>query len=241
MNVGCDTLLSAVQMGDTFVTTTTTIYPYHLSLPYQVEQLHPETQNLARDPVPRVYSKELAYVAVSLAYKAFEEDFSLKLCVVALENNYLVKMEWEVFTTLQCVIPRSNLGTWMADLLPYASGHLSHTFHRLALAIALDAAMLRMSPATIVLACKLLHRRGCFRPQVESRQIFLIRLFMGLARNYEVSMGAIMREYTALHRDAQKQCGGAKEQRGDAEEQYTALHRSDGADAQEQCGGAEEQ
>lgn len=200
INMGCDTLLSAVQLADHFITAPVTAHPHILLLPYLVAQLHPECWDLVKAPVPHVYSKELAFVVVSLCCKAFEEDFTLKKCVIELENNYLVKMEWEVYATVHCNIPRAHLGTFIGDHIR-GEGRLSHTFHRLARALALDQRMLAMSPATILLACKLLHQRRAFRPQVERRQLFLIHLFLALSKNYEVSMGAVMRSYIQMQHD----------------------------------------
>lgn len=195
----CDILLTAVEIGDRFVHSLNEITPHVL-------QLHPilhkseETMNLASAPVPRVYSEELAHVVVSLACKAFGEDFNLKDSVVGLENNYMFKMEWEVWASFEYHLPHQNFFTVISNLFTTVATydgkkHLDTSFSRLARAMAHDGTMMSISPATILLACKLLHRRKQLRPQSEARQIFLIQLFMSLAHNYEVSMHAIIRKY----------------------------------------------
>jgi len=91
-----DTLVLAVKIGDKFIKTQgQEIYTSYMS--NVKENFTFEEQEILNKTCVKEYSKELAYVSLSIASYINEDNiYNIKTVAIKLENGYVFKLQWEI-------------------------------------------------------------------------------------------------------------------------------------------------
>ena len=153
------------------------------------------------EPMAQIYSIELAHVVVILASKYYEDCISYDTdeALYELENRYIIKMEWEVYTMLKFQITVPNFTHVIYAILSeqgYSTNwYFGSLFKDLIKEVCLYRELLQMSPATVILGIVLLYRRGKLAAVTKNKQRIFLEIMQRTANDYEVELSSVLKEY----------------------------------------------
>lgn len=187
---GYDTIVAAVQIGDSFV---------HYSKkwdPFIPDNTNPNTpiNPVLQECVPQCYSVELAYVATILSAK-LNEDLGLRhtnTAVETLENCYIYKMEWEIYYLLHTVLSINNFVTTIGKM---STGLLPSVFLDICWDICLNEKVLYIPHQTIIAAILILGRNKKLDAVDRHKRHRFTSIMKKMSREYELDYSSVLRAY----------------------------------------------
>lgn len=192
----CDTLITAVEIGDKFVSYEGDRVPYTSYKKEKQDKLTSEQIKIITEVVPQVYSRELAYVALVISADVTEDNgYSIEEAADELENGYVYKMQWEICMLNDFYICNKNFTTLLASLVDYAEFKLNRMFWDLSLAICLDKTLLYANHITIIIAIIILSDRRKLRAQKQYRKRIFRNLMLQIAKEYEIPISELLQSY----------------------------------------------
>lgn len=203
---GYDSIVSAVQIGDYFVSYTGQRSSYCKFSPEdQPEKSMKETieKTFMDELVPQVYSVELAYVVTVLSGK-YNEDFGYRNISRAsfdTENSYVMKMEREIFEILWAEFRVYNFITIIGLLVAKDKNYpprLARVFFEIAKDVCMDQKLLSMNPWTVVIGIILLGRAGKLKAVRTDRERIFWDLIQTLSAEYDLDDKDILNAYIKM-------------------------------------------
>jgi hypothetical protein len=177
----CDTILSAIQIGDIFCRNKANMVVWKSS-----------SIKLDR-PAPKYYSIMLAHVCTLLACKQ-NEDFcysdTSQVCR-ELDTKFVVKLEWEIFISLNYKLPRPTIVTNIASILGY-----SQAKEQLYLELTPDLAMLNLNGISILsLSCAImwLYKKRKLKAHTRLRERKFIKMIKIINTDYGIVIPDIIK------------------------------------------------
>jgi hypothetical protein len=199
-----DTVVSSVQLGDSFVEYIGPRNPYVDKLQLEKFPINSYERDILEKLVPQEYSKELAYAVTVIMGKFLDErgrGFGWTNIAIRETNNYyVVKLEWEVCMILGFHIKTKNFISVIGNLIYSDISYqptpiLNSVFWDLSKDICMNKSILNMDPRTVVLGIKLLHRKKKLRAVTSNRKRFFLQLMNTISNDYEIDMKDLLRGY----------------------------------------------
>lgn len=229
---GYDTIIAAVQLGDYFVSFTGSRVIYRKLVEVEKDTYNVKKTALKRfldlrdldyrqkgeiideilmerkrtfmdEPVPQVYSIELAHVVSVIAAKC-NEDFSgyrTREAIFETDNCYIIKMEWEIFSIIGFRLKVCNFITVIGSIIEEILGsekspYLGSQFRDISREVALDPKLLAINPRTLVLGMILLGNRlkalRTYRERIFSKTI------TNLVQEYELKVEDVLQAFIRI-------------------------------------------
>lgn len=154
------------------------------------------------EPVPQIYSIELAHV-VSVIVAKYNETAGYRKTTIAMadtENRFIVKMEWELLLLIGYKPKVSNFMTLIGlitnkDQYSREFRHLSSVFWDLSKEICLNRELLNKDPWTLVMGIFLLGRMGKLRALRTNRERKFRQFIVQLAKEFELDLSELLQAY----------------------------------------------
>lgn len=196
---GYDTLITAVEIGDRFVSYKgdRVSYTYYK----KKNKLSSDQINIITEFVPQIYSRELAYVSLVISADVTEDDgYSIGEVADELENGYVYKMQWEICIINDFCIHNNNFITLLGSLIWEANSSvdectLSKMFWDLSLAICTDETLLYANPINIILAVIMLNNMGKLCTPKQYRERIFQKLMSQVAKEYDIPISNLLQAY----------------------------------------------
>lgn len=185
----CDTLLSAVTIGDAFVSHKFSIPPHRL---IANPLLTPDKADILNQPLPQTYSIDLAHVSLCISSSIHEEScYSIDDASRDLDNIIVYKLQWEVCLMFKFCIPTPKIVKLLAILGYGLTWDLSKD-------IALDKSLLYSNPYALLLGVKLLGRN--VSANTKRRYRLFKECFLQISSDYELDISDLLLSYSNLRR-----------------------------------------
>jgi hypothetical protein len=184
-----DLMMTAVRIGDLFVNNSQ-------NRKICTWSNRGSSEPFMNEPIPPIYSNELAHVCLIISSKFRESDSYSRIIQAAIEtdNGIVYKMEWEVLSCLDFCIPKIPFIICLGLFTPKTHTMIRRDWGELMKDLC-SGAIYMENPFTILLAVKLLYRSGRLRADLTYRQIRFLRIMTILSKEYEVSLVEILRTY----------------------------------------------
>jgi hypothetical protein len=148
------------------------------------------------------YSEELLYTVLVLAAKLNEDAGyrSIGQANIELENNFAHALEWHIFHTLDCHIPRNtyidDLNKFMSVLYPGSwMLQLGTVFKYLSQDICCEPTLLEARSVSIMCASILLRKKGKLKATQEAKEQKFLTIMSTTAREWEFTLSQLLRAY----------------------------------------------
>lgn len=196
LEYGYDTLITAVEIGDRFISHEGHRIPYTSYKKDQQNKLTSDQIKIITELVPQVYSRELAYVSLVISADINEDDgFQIEKAAEELENGYVYKMQWEISMMNNFCIRNHNFITLLVSLIPDKKYVFDRMFWDLSRVICMDETLLHTNPITITLAIIILIKRDKLRAQKQYNQRIFQTLMIQISKEYEIPLSDLLLEY----------------------------------------------
>lgn len=186
--LGYDTIVSAVQIADNFIT-----------YPHSRKSFIDSCSTLTINPTPQYYSLELAYATLSIVSKANEDrSLSTSTLIAKAANKYVLKIEHELCFILNFHIRVDNFMTLIGSLLCNPDDvciHLEDIFWDLSKFICLDENLIKMDPITLVLGIILIYKYGKLKVIKDIRKRYFQNMIRDLAYEFETTTENVLDRY----------------------------------------------
>lgn len=219
---GCDTIVASVELGDYFVSFRGNRIPFvQLTKKERMKRKSREKKGervekttFKEEVIPQVYSVELAHVVTIIIAKYNEDDGYnwTDDAIDATNNDYVIKMEWEICIMLGFHIKVRNFITLIGEIIwsittederihESSSLRLHSMFWDLSKEICMDQKLLATDPRALVMGCLLLQQRGKLRAvRINKERIFRATMNL-IAHEYELDINDLLNTYIKLKKD----------------------------------------
>jgi hypothetical protein len=202
---GYDTIVASVQLGDTFVSDPKIQLQDTANYEIQSTTICDQSNQveIMNEPVPRIYSNELAHTVTVIAAKA-NEDYgymNIKDAIIDTENSYVLKIEREICVMLNFHVKIHNFITTIGVLLYDKVQHplLGSEFWDISKQICMDPVLLKMTPRTLILGLIILFRHKKLRASHDNRKRIFTDTMMQISKEYELDLSDVLKEYVSLN------------------------------------------
>ena len=160
------------------------------------------------EPIPQVYSIELAHVVTVIMGKGNEDHNqgynSTKQAIINTDNCYVDKMEWELLTLLGFTVKVHNFITIIGALISDEPNtqqlrSLPGVFWDISKEICLNQNLLAQDPRTIIMSIILLARVGKLRALQIYRERKFTEHMQVIARYCDIKFDDLIRTYIRIH------------------------------------------
>jgi hypothetical protein len=198
---GYATIISAVQLGDFFVSFTGP----RISVSNNNDSY--DLYDIMNELVPQVYSIELAYVTTIITAK-FNEDYGYRNTALAMndtKNRYVVKMEWEICILIKFNVKIYNFISVIGNKL-YTDSNIGRfrnfgpQFWDLSKDVCMDRELLSMNPKALICGFILLVRYDKLKASIQYRKRKFYNMMKQISYECEVPLIDILREYILVKR-----------------------------------------
>lgn len=197
-----ESIITSVEIADTFVHHKGQRTPFLITSPKLKKKLKKQVNDdIMKKCVSQHYSKELAYVVTIIVGKSNEDDGfdNITDAVEEINNIYLYKMEWEVSIIIGFTVKVKNYMTFISKIIIDSSFqqhyNVSKFFYYLSKVICKNKTLLSANPATIVLALKLLHRRGKCKIYRQTKTTQFGDLIDLITKDYDLDIMKVIRAF----------------------------------------------
>lgn len=192
----CDTLVTAVEIGDRFVSYKGDRVPYKDYKRANRNYLTPQQINIIEELVPQVYSRELAHISLVISAN-FHEDVAYSAYQVAdeLGNGYVFKMEWEICIMNNFSIRNGDFINLLTLLTLKEKYDIRGELWNLTRSICMDQTLLYANPITVITSIIVLTEIGKLRAYTEYRERIFMNLMLTIAEEYDIPVSDLLQAY----------------------------------------------
>ena len=194
---GYDTLITAVIIGDNFVSFNGERSPYKYYKENNRDKLTEEQIKLINELVPQEYSRELAHVSFVISSNLIDDwGYPIEDAANELNNGYVYKMQWEICMINNFHFSNDNFLSNLFTLIDYNNiNNISDMFWDLTKHICMDMSLLYASHSIIILAIIILIKHDRLRAKTDYHKRIFQNIMIRTSQEYEIPLNTILQAY----------------------------------------------
>jgi len=220
---GCDSIMTAVDVADYFVSYEESRTPYTgWQFGQQTKKENYLKYNFMNEVVPQVYSRELVYVIISVISMANEDsNNNISNWVYHLSNAFMYKMQWEVCMLLNFTIKIDNFMSnisnciwslrdtntikdsegnimWNSRSDPVAVNSIVYDIGKL---ICSNDKLLQINRATILVGILLLHKYNKLKATYDYKSRKFLIMMKAISSECEIPLSTVVQSYIRIKKE----------------------------------------